>query len=206
YLETHYDALAKHSFQKGDLQVDVLLTGVGMTATAFALGQYLATAQPSLLLNAGTAGAFDRDIPLGTVLNVVSERFADLGVETATGSFTDVHELGLVGADDFPFQQGLLQNEAGKQYAFLPQVSGLTVNKVHGFPQSIERLQTKYAVAVETMEGAAVFYACLLAKVPFLQIRSISNYVEARNKANWKIPLAIERLNQVLLEMLQTFE
>jgi futalosine hydrolase len=31
--------------------------------------------------------------------------------------------------------------------------------------------------------------------VKCLQIRSISNYVELRNKENWNIPLAINNLN-----------
>ncbi len=51
------------------------------------------------------------------------------------------------------------------------------------------------------MEGAAFFYACLMTQAPFLQIRAISNYVEPRNKDNWNIPLAIDRLNEVLAQM-----
>lgn len=53
------------------------------------------------------------------------------------------------------------------------------------------------------MEGAAFFYACLLAGVPFLQIRSISNRVEPRNRTAWDIPSAIQNLNQTLMEMLE---
>ena len=55
------------------------------------------------------------------------------------------------------------------------------------------------------MEGAAFFYACLLAKIPFLEIRSISNYVEARNRETWNLPLAINNLNQILIEILEAF-
>ena len=36
----------------------------------------------------------------------------------------------------------------------------------------------------------------------FLQLRSISNYVEERNKANWDIPLAIKNLNDKLSEVI----
>ena len=45
--------------------------------------------------------------------------------------------------------------------------------------------------------------ATAMEQVKFLQIRSISNYVETRNRENWNIPLAIQNLNQVLTEMLQ---
>jgi futalosine hydrolase len=42
----------------------------------------------------------------------------------------------------------------------------------------------------------------LLEKVNFLQIRTISNFVEEREKANWNIPLAIENLNKELLRVI----
>ena len=51
------------------------------------------------------------------------------------------------------------------------------------------------------MEGTAFFYACLLEQIPFLEIRAISNRVEARNRANWDIPLVIAHLNEVLTEI-----
>ena len=54
------------------------------------------------------------------------------------------------------------------------------------------------------MEGAAFFYACLMMQVPFLEIRSISNHVEPRNRAAWDIPLAIGQLNEVLIGMLKS--
>ncbi|RZK76725.1 MAG: futalosine hydrolase, partial [Pedobacter sp.] len=43
---------------------DVLITGVGMTATAFSLGQHLSK-KYNLVLNLGIAGCFDRNIELG---------------------------------------------------------------------------------------------------------------------------------------------
>jgi futalosine hydrolase len=36
--------------------------------------------------------------------------------------------------------------------------------------------------------------------VPFIQIRSISNYVGERDKTKWKMKEAIENLNQTLLK------
>jgi futalosine hydrolase len=37
-------------------------------------------------------------------------------------------------------------------------------------------------------------------QIPCIQLRSISNYVEPRNRSNWNIPLAIKALNDYLLE------
>ncbi|MEM9847875.1 MAG: hypothetical protein AAF847_08290 [Bacteroidota bacterium] len=81
----------------------------------------------------------------------------------------------------------------------------MTVNKVHGYEPSIEQITSKYPVQVESMEGAAFFYAALVSETPFLQIRAISNYVEARNRDNWKLGLAIDNLNEVLVEILKSF-
>ncbi|WP_207924565.1 hypothetical protein [Pedobacter changchengzhani] len=40
-------------------------------------------------------------------------------------------------------------------------------------------------------------------EIDCLQIRSISNYVEARNKDNWKVGLAIENLNSWAIDFVE---
>ena len=204
-LEQHLKNLfvphGQSQFQYGRLNVTLLVTGVGLTATAFALGQTLAAQRFDLIINAGIGGAFDRSLAIGDVVQVVSEVFGDMGAEEADGSFTDAFGIGLLGPDQPPFKNRMLLNEGGSAYEFLPKVAGISVNKVHGAAQSIVAAQQRLGAQVESMEGAAFFYACLVANVPFLQIRAISNYVEPRNKDNWNIPLAIDRLNEVLVQM-----
>lgn len=193
-------------FEKNELAVFPLITGVGMVSTTFQLCRALLQHRPDLALNAGIAGAFDRNIQQGAVLNVVTERFGDLGVEEADGRFTDLFELGFIEQNTPPFIHGLLRNPAAEQAAFLPVAHGFTVNKVSGAQASIAAIREKHPdVQVETMEGAAFFYACLLSEVPFLEIRGISNYVEPRNREAWDLPLAIDNLNRVLVEMMQSF-
>jgi futalosine hydrolase len=205
WLENNLEQQTEGVFRQGDMQIHPLVTGAGLVATAFHCGVFLASERPDLALNAGIAGAFDPGCPLGTVFNVVTERFGDLGVEEADGRFVDLFELGLQGPDNPPFLNGLLRNPAAEQAAFLPAARGISVNKVSGAAPSIEALRKHYPdVEVESMEGAAFFYACLLAQVPFLQIRSISNHVKPRNRAAWDLPLAIGNLNEVLIGMLQS--
>ncbi|MBX2890274.1 MAG: futalosine hydrolase [Saprospiraceae bacterium] len=204
WLEEHFQVTDGGTFENNGLGVFPLVTGVGLAATAFHVGQFLAINQPGLSINAGIAGAMDKDLRLGDVLNVVSERFGDLGVEEADGRFTDLFELGLMEKDAPPFSKNRLWNRASEQADFLPAAHGLSVNKVHGFPPSIEAIRAKYPDAqLESMEGAAFFFACLLAKVPFLEIRSISNFVEARNRERWDLPLAINNLNRTLIALLE---
>ena len=60
--------------------LDVLITGAGMVATAFHMGQKLnQKAAYDLILNIGIAGTWDRDLALGTVVNVVEDSIYELG-------------------------------------------------------------------------------------------------------------------------------
>lgn len=207
WLKADYDSETALVFTKGELSIEVLITGVGMMHTAFALGNFL-TAKPyiDLAINAGIAGAFNRKLKLGEVVNVISDQFGDLGVEEADGQFTGIHQMGLIEPDSFPFKDGLITNPNVEKTPFLPGVQGLTVNKVHGNSINIGKIKAQYPDAdIETMEGVAFFYACMQMKVAALQIRAISNYVESRNKNKWKIGMAIDHLNMVLKEMIQSF-
>ncbi|MGY0039228.1 phosphorylase family protein [Pedobacter sp. NJ-S-72] len=84
----------------------------------------------------------------------------------------------------------------------LPEVNGITINKVHGNKASIAAISQRLNPITESMEGAAVFYSCEQLDIPCIQIRSISNYVEERNRDAWNIRLAIKNLNNWAIEFL----
>lgn len=203
WLEKEHTQTGPLRYRCNQSEVSVLITGVGMPLTAYALGKMLSGSKYDLAINAGIAGSFNRTLAIGDVVQVISERFGDLGVEEADGRFLDVHEMNLIEPGQYPFQGGRLLNDAAGAFDFLPKAQGLTVNHVHGSASSIEQAMAKFDADVESMEGAAFFYACLIEQVPFLEIRSISNYVEPRNRDNWNIPLAIDQLNAVVVEVLE---
>lgn len=174
---------------------DLLITGVGMTATAFALGQHLSSAY-ELVINLGIAGCYDRNIALGSTLNVVTDVFSELGAESKD-EFIPIDDLGLGKS----LYEGW-HNRDDAAITRLPAVNGITVNKVHGNKESITAVINRLHPITESMEGAAVFYSCNALHLPCLQIRSISNYVEERNRENWKIGLAIKALNDWAIEFL----
>ena len=204
WLESDFQRRTDSVFHRDHIEIFPLVTGVGIAATSYHLGQILSVYSPDLAINAGIAGAFDRNIALGDVVQVHTERFGDLGVEEADGRFSDLFESGLLINDQTPYINGVLHNPSASQTAFLPSVHGLTVQKVHGHAPSIDSVRQKYPeVQIESMEGAAFFYSCLLSEVLFLEIRSISNYVEPRNRAAWQLPLAIQQLNETLIGMLE---
>jgi futalosine hydrolase len=174
---------------------DLLVTGVGMTATAFALGQHLSAAY-SLVVNLGIAGCYNRQVALGTVVNVVADQFAELGAENKD-EFLTIDELG--------FGKSVyhnLYNQSDDAIANLRPVHGITVNKVHGNKDSIAAVTARLNPVTESMEGAAIFYSCSQMNIPCLQIRSISNYVEERNRTNWEIGHAVKKLNEWAIEFL----
>ncbi|RZM28374.1 MAG: futalosine hydrolase [Pedobacter sp.] len=173
---------------------DILITGVGMTATAFALGRTLST-KYNLVLNLGIGGCFDRHIPLGQLVHVTSDTFAELGAEDKD-TFLPIDELGFGKSiySSTPYPLAVPGN--------LKEGSGITVNTVHGNTGSIRRVEQRLHPLIESMEGAAVFYACEQLNIPAIQVRSISNYVEQRNREAWKIGLAIANLNAWAIDFL----
>ena len=205
YLDQHFRKKQDGWYTLAGLNVELLVTGVGMTATAFALGNRLHTQQPELMINVGVAGSFRKDWELGTVVQIVSEQFGDLGAEDQEGRLLDLFELQLATANEMPFKGGRLLNPDGANFDFLPKAKGLSVNKVHGSFHHIQLIQDKYEADVESMEGAAFFWAALQLGIPFLEIRALSNYVEPRNRENWQLSLAIERLNDVMVQILELY-
>ena len=95
----------------GGHNVDVLVTGVGMVATAAWCSQTLTRQRYDLALNVGVCGSFDPGLAPGIVAHVVSDRLAEQGAEDAE-SFVTVQELGLLGEEEFPFAGGQLVNPA----------------------------------------------------------------------------------------------
>lgn len=181
--------------------VETLITGIGLFSAAYALGRRLAGAdRPALVLQAGIAGAFPRDLQLGDAVIVDKEYLGDLGAED-NGHFRDLFSIGLWKHGQYPFTHDYLLNPLDAvpaALAHLPRGSAVSVNTVSGEAATISRLEQQYQPTLESMEGAALHYACLLEKVPFLQLRTISNYVEQRDKSKWDIPTAVRRLNALL--------
>jgi futalosine hydrolase len=177
-------------------QVDVLITGVGMVATSFWCARTLAKQEYELALNLGVCGTFDPTLPLGKVVHVASDFMPELGAQDGS-NFLDIHTIGLLDKDEAPYKAGRLVNPRPLlvlALSALPKARGITVNTVHGEDATIARTTARFKPQVESMEGAAFMYACLASQVRFAQIRAISNKVERRNRASWKLDTAITSL------------
>jgi futalosine hydrolase len=172
----------------------VLVTGVGMVNTTYWLTHTLAQHSFNLVVNVGIAGSFTPNYAIGTVVNVVSDCFAEMGAQ-AGDEFITMEQLGFMQANELRISANFTSNN-------VPKVKGITVNTVHGNATAIANVVQLFAPDVETMEGAAVLYVCAMHELQVIQLRAISNKVEVRNTANWNVPLAIHNLNTCVLQVL----
>jgi futalosine hydrolase len=204
YLQSYGKATEKSCFRLGNIEISRLITGVGAVAMATKCMHTILKQEVDLMINAGIAGSFTEKFKIGDTCLVVKDRFGDLGTSHADGSFSDVFDMGLESPDAFPFQQGWLTPEIPETISIKwPKASAVTVNKVTGHATAIQEMASKYQVDLESMEGAGFFMAGMLAGIEVLQLRTVSNYVTPRDTSTWNIPLAIQNLNQNLIEIIR---
>jgi futalosine hydrolase len=177
--------------------IKILITGVGMVYTAFMLGRYNNSSY-DLALNVGVCGAFSKQLELGQLVHITNDVISELGAEDGD-DFLTYNKLNLPG--EYLFSSVI--DNLFPTITALKVVKGITVNTIHGNDESIQKVMQLYHPDVETMEGAAFFAGCLQTNKTFTQIRAISNYVEKRDKSKWKMPLAINNLNDFLINFIQ---
>lgn len=186
-------------------EIDLLETGVGMVATAAWCARTLASSPYDLAMNLGVCGSFDPALTPGTVVHVTSECLSELGAEDDE-AFLSLADLGLARADD-GFVAGWLANESApinSVLASLPIVRGITVNTTHGQARTIDTVVRRWAPQVESMEGAAFMYSAHTCQTRCVEIRGVSNIVERRNRAAWKMKEAIANLNVTAARVIAT--
>ncbi len=187
-----------NSFSYGKLRTDLLVTGVGTVATAYALTKELyCRERPEIAINIGIAGSYRTDLANGTVVVVRSDLFGDAGIETTEGIMS-LFDAGLGDPSGFPFKEGRLPGYEGVDetvFGDLIMEDGITLNSASTSQKTIKSVSERYNPGIETMEGAAFSYICASEKVPFLALRSVSNPVGERDKSMWDIPMALENLS-----------
>lgn len=180
----------------------VLITGVGLPETMYALTKAVTLQKPDLMIQAGVAGAIMSDLALGTVVAIEKESIGDLGVEEA-GGFLPVRQMDFA-KQGHPWQaQFLVNSGALLRNAGLKVADAVSVNEISTQPGRIEYYRTKLHAAVESMEGAAFHYVGLMENISFLQIRALSNFAGERNKQKWDMAAAISNLNRELERIIQ---
>lgn len=195
---------ALYTSESNRMKVTFHQGGVGMLANAVSLSRLVFEERPDLIIQVGIAGCFDTTVTLGEVLVIKEEMLGNTGVEEE-GRWKDIFDLKLEKPGYPPFERKRLPNHHLEKYNLLklPEVAAVTVNEVSTNAQRIQQLVKKYNPVLESMEGAALHYVCREMNIPFLQMRSVSNYIGERDKTKWEIGKAISNLNNSVIEYIE---
>src|SRR5258705_4321657 len=141
-----------HYRERGNTQdIDILITGIGLTATTYAFTKQISLKKPALVIQAGIAGCFDKNISLGSVVVIKQDSIADQSV-MENKQLKTMFDLGLIKVDTPPFTKGLLVNP-GKQLikkTKLKPVNAISVNQVTTNGQMISLYREKFNPVVES--------------------------------------------------------
>ena len=197
---------------KNDVEMVFRLTGIGATNACYCVTKEIVGANAAgnpydLVINMGIAGSYDLNkYPIGSAAVISREIFGDLGFEGKDG-FEDLFRYGILNKDTFPYTNGALARQLlpyrnieealGKYGA----ATGVTVQRITGSASTTEELVRLYSPHIESMEGAAVYYACLMEKVPFFGLRTVSNAIGERDTRKWDTPAALDALQECCHEI-----
>lgn len=163
---------ARTWYRAGKGKYSVVISGVGMAATAAAVVSVAAKRKPDAIILAGIAGAYPWSgyVP-GDCVSVTSEQIADLGAVRGDNVFEALYPE---------------TYECCLKISALPNVTGSTVN-------CSGRGGHSGCGQIENMEGAAFFAVCASLGIPFAEVRAISN-MTTDERGDWQIELAIKSL------------
>ena len=181
---------------------DTLITGVGSPDAMYHLLKRLHQIDYDIVIQAGICGSFSEENILGSCVIVQQDVFADIGIDEKN-NFYSLFDMGFADPDFLPYKNGWLKNEnAFINRISLKKVKGITVNTISDKAEQADIFLQKYKADIESMEGAVLHYVCLQEDIPFMQLRSISNFVGERDKSKWMMKEAINNLNAELKKII----
>jgi futalosine hydrolase len=188
--------------QREGSDIETLICGIGIAATVYQLTKKLLNNHYDLVIQAGIGGSFTKKIKKGEVVIVRKDAFAGPAILES-----GVFKTPFFDENEFPFQgRHLVNTNEFLKSTHLRVVDGVTTDVITDEKKQNKKMRKAFAADIESMEGAALHYVCLLQKIPFLQIRAISNKVGVRDKTKWKIKTAIENLAMELHALLNDYK
>ncbi|MDD4216674.1 MAG: hypothetical protein PHZ24_04985 [Bacteroidales bacterium] len=177
-------------------KTDLLLTGIGIPATLFSMFTDVDIRKYDLLINIGVAGSFNKNAKIGDILNVSSDSFGDIGINSKNG-FLSVFKTEFNDKFKNLINNGQILNTSDFPAFFhaLPKCKGVSVN----LPEAMLYPQTD----VETMEGAAFMLVCKHYKKVFIQIRGISNIIGYTQRKDWDMNTPIKNYSEYIIEFIE---
>jgi len=195
----------------------VALTGIGPVNAVHMTTLLLQNYPIKIFILTGCGGAFPEiGLELGDIALANEEIWAEAGAYTEEG-WRPLAEINLPYWDEegkrlfhrFPLK-GLYTEFFGKEISNLLSSKTfkigpfITVLASTGNQQRLKVLKQRFPEGIcENMEGAAVAQVCQIYKLPFLEIRGISNFLGEYRRANWEIDLATSNVQKIIIELLE---
>lgn len=174
--------------------VTTVVSGVGLTATAYATLKAIQEHKPDVIILAGVAGVYPHaSLQIGDVVLVESEVEGDLGFFTPQG-FTHLAHLPL----DMAFER--------RHTLLCPQLpEGFARARSVSLNAALAPFVDTREVAIENMEGAAFFHVCLEERQRFVEIRAISNVVKPGHD-DWDLEGSVRALTDGLYRLVEALQ
>jgi futalosine hydrolase len=188
----------------GEWHIHTHHSGPGVPMVLLHLSQALQHYRPELLVHVGIAGARRGSADIGETVEILSDRYADIGAEDRDGQFLDMFCLGLWTESDADWTMGRFHQPRSWKLPGLKKLDAVTVHSIPGSSARIRDLERRHPFQIESMEGAAVFHLASHLQIPFLALRGISNFLEPRNREAWDIPGALATLSRHTLSFLES--
>ncbi len=177
-------------------KTELLITGISIPATLFSMFTDVDIRKYDLVINIGIAGSFNKNAKIGDILNVSSDSFGDIGINSKNG-FLSVFKTEFNDKFRNLINNGQILNTSDFPAFFhaLPKCKGVSVNT----PEAMLYPQTD----VETMEGAAFMLVCKHYKKVFIQIRGISNIIGYTKRKDWDMNTPINNYSKYIIEFIE---
>lgn len=181
----------------------VKTAGVGPIEAAVQTTMALSQNTYTCVISAGIGGGFASHVELEQVVIASAIHAADLGAETMDG-YSSIEALGFGKSIIKTDHERSLRLTKLLQERDIPVIYApiLTLSTVTGTEQTAAKLQQRYPdAAAEAMEGFGVASAAKAFGIPALEMRAISNYIGPRDRDEWRIPEALQRLSEASAQL-----
>ncbi|HET8656572.1 MAG TPA: futalosine hydrolase [Longimicrobiaceae bacterium] len=201
----------------GTTRVVLLAAGMGKVNAAHGLTALLEARPVRAVVGFGVGGAYPgAGLDVGAVALATREIYGDEGADTPAG-WISTESIGIALAEregerlfnEFPVDPKLLSRaRRALQRAGMPAVAGpfVTVSCCSGTLARGESLAHRFSAVCESMEGAAYAHVAAIYGVPFMELRGISNLVENRDLARWRLKEAAEAAARAVQFSILNFE
>jgi futalosine hydrolase len=202
------------------MPVRIVVTGPGIVNTVQAVTAFVEKKRPLLMLQTGCGGGFRQPgMCVGDIAVATTEVDVHLGIETGDPNaplldlpFPVLEYDGKTLKENYPLDLNVAETAFLRLKAvFGPKGIGvfkgpfITGSTVTGSEERAEFLFRYYSPCMESMEGAGAAFLSHYYRLPFLEIRCVSNMVGKRDLSKWDLSLSCRRAGQAAADIIEFF-